>query len=67
MWDSEVLPGAAKSPALGVGLVPQRMETRDMILPWGAGWGAFEDVGDGLYSLGLGDGTKGCKSMFVVG
>lgn len=62
-----VLLGAAKSPALGVGLVPQRMETRDVILSWGGGWCAFEDVGDGLCSLGLGDGTEGCKSIFVVG
>ena len=28
---------------------------------------AFEDVGDGLYSLGLRGGGKGYKNMFVVG
>lgn len=28
---------------------------------------AFEDVGGGLYSLGLGGGGKGYKNVFVVG
>lgn len=60
--------GAARAPTLRVQLVRQRSADKgyDPILEWSTVV-AFEDVGDGLYSLGLGGGGKGYKNIFVVG